>query len=185
MEIPVRAGIAWKTGGRLRIGVTVGPIRFSAHGVLRYIAGTGLLASLTHDRSGRQSELSLSGRLAGVSARLSGLSSLSRAFGYLFRHTSPYRLTAHIHLSLTDAAHTASLCGILRSSLNALHAVRPALPLDASVTADFRSMQTQLDLCGILSCRLGHIMAAALIGGRDYLSGRIRSWITDNRSKAS
>lgn len=185
MMLPVRAGLAWKSGTPLRVGITVGPFRFSAHGGVKYAVGTGLSASLTHDRSGKTRELSLLNRLTDSAAIKNGLESLSGALHYLFRHVSPWKLRAHCHLSLSNAAHTAFLCGMLTGCLSLLRSARPALPLDASVSADFRSMRTHLDFCGILSCRLGHIMAAALIWSRDYLSRRIQTWITSSRSKAS
>ncbi len=174
MATPVRAGIAWKSGGKLRIGFTVGPFRFSAHGDVKYTVGTGLAASLTHDRSGNVRELSLMNRMADAASLKTQLHTTSRALKYLFRHVRPWRLRALIHLSLPDAAMTAFLYGFLNSGLKAFRAIRPGLPLQTSVTTDFRSMKTQFDLCGILSCRLGHIMAAALIWLRDYLFRRIQ-----------
>ena len=95
------------------------------------------------------------------------------------------KLRAICRLSLPNAAHTAFLYGVFLSCLSVLRALRPGLPLNASVAADFRSMHTQLDFCGILSCRLGHIMAAGLIWCRDYLTRRLHTWITNSRSKAS
>ena len=183
--LPVRAGLAWKTGQSVRVGITVGPFRFTAHGDVKYAVGTGLVASLTHDRSGKTRQLSLFDRMADTAALKSSLSAFSGAAKYLLRHVSPWKLRARCHMSLSNAAHTAFLWGLLQTSLSALHSVRPGLPLTASVSADFRSMRTQLDFCGILSCRLGHIMAAALIWSRDYLTRRIQQWITNCRSKAS
>ena len=185
MMLPVRAGLAWKTGQPVRVGMTIGPFRFSAHGSIKYAAGTGLLASLTHDKSGRTHELSLLRQMADTAALKTSLEAVSGALKYLFRHVSPWKLRAICHLSLPNAAHTAFLYGVLLSCLSVLRALRPGLPLNTSVAADFRSMHTQLDFCGILSCRLGHIMAAGLIWCRDYLSRRIHSWTTDSRSKAS
>ncbi len=183
--LPVRGGLAWKSGQPVRVGITIGPFRFSAHGSMKYAVGTGLAASFTHDRSGRIHEISLLQSMADSAAIKSSLTALSGAFSYLFRHVTPWKLRAFCHISLSNAAHTALLYGILQNSLSVLRALRPSLPLNASVTADFRSMNTQLDFCGILSCRLGHIMAAGLIWCRDYLSRRIHTWITNSRSKAS
>lgn len=183
--LPVRAGAAWKNGQPLRVGVTVGPFRFSAHGSMKYTVGTGLIASLTHDKSGKSHELSLMTRMADAAAFTSDLAALSRAMKYLFRHVNPHLLKVRVRLSLPDAAYTAFLSGALHTFLSAVRAVRPSLPLTASVSADFRSMQSQFDLCGILSCRFGHIMAAAAIWCRDYLSRRFNQWRTSSRSKAS
>ena len=185
MMLPVRAGLAWRTGQSVRVGITVGPFRFTARGDVKYAAGAGLVASLTHDLSGKTRQLSLFDRMADAAALKSSLSAFSGAAKYLLRHVSPWKLRARCHLSLPNAAHTALLWGTLRALLSSLHAAHPSLPLTASVSADFRSMHTQLDFCGILSCRLGHIMAAGLIALRDYLSGRIHTWITNSRSKAS
>lgn len=183
--LPVRAGLAWKSGQPVRVGVTIGPIRFSTHGEIKYAAGAGLIASLTHDRSGKVRQFGLLQKMADSAALASSLSALSGALQYLFRHVSPWKLRARCHLSCPNAAHTALLYGALRSGFSVLRAARPDLPLSASISADFRSMRTQLDFCGILSCRLGHIMAAALIWSRDFLTRRIQAWITNSRSKAS
>lgn len=185
MMLPVRFGALWKTGGRLKIGLTIGLIRFSAHGSIKYLPGSGFTVSLDGERSGRTREFSLTGRPPPSPAAKDGRAALSQTLKYLRRRISPRCLKAFVHLSLPDAAQTAFWCGILRSSLSAVRAARPSLPLSASVTADFRSMHTRLYLCGILSCRLGHIMAAGLIWCREYLSRRIHSWTTDSRSKAS
>ena len=185
MMLPVRAGLAWRTGQPARVGITVGPFRFTAHGDVKYAVGTGLIASLTHDRSGKTRQLSLFDRMADTAALKSSLSALSGATRYLLRHVSLWKLRARCHFSLHSAAHTALLWGSLQTLLSLLHSLKIFLPLDASVSADFRSMHTQLDFCGILSCRLGHIMAAALIWSRDYLTRRIQQWITNSRLKAS
>ena len=184
MCMPVRAGAAWKKGGGLKMGVTVGPFRFSARGDMKYVVGSGLVASLTHDQSGRIREISLLRGAADGAASASRPAALSRALKYLFRHIRPWKLRARIHLSLPDAAQNALLGGLLKTAFSTLRAMRPDLPLTASVTLDFRSAGVQAELLGILSCRLGHIMAAGLIWCRDYLSGRLHTW-TSNRSKAS
>lgn len=184
MALPVRAGAAWRTGQPLRIGVTIGPFRFSAQGGMKYVVGSGLIASLTQDKSGKTRELSLLRNMADTAALSTSIASVSRALKYLYRHVRPHRLKAYVHFSLTDAAATAFLYGTVDSALSAVRAIKPGLPLNARVSADFRSGHTQADLCGILSCRFGHIMAAALIWGRDYLARRLHTWI-NSRSKAS
>lgn len=180
--VPVRAGAAWRSGGRLRVGITIGPFRFSAHGDLKYAVGSGLAASFTHDASGRVHEMSL---LRDAAARSTQTAALSGALKYLFRHVRPWKLKARMHISLQDAAATAVTTGLLRSALSAVRAARPGLPLDVSITSDFRSAGMKIDLLGILSCRLGHIMAAGLIWCRDYLIRRLHTWTSSNRSKAS
>ncbi len=182
--LPVRAGAAWRTGSELRVGITIGGLRFSAHGGIKYAVGAGLAASLTHDRSGKVHSFNLIQSAAERAARRNELEALSQALKYLFRHVQPWRLRADVHLSLPDASHTAFVCGALRTVLNTLHTVRPSLPLNSSISADFHSGRTQIALCGILSCRFGHIMAAALIFCRNYLTRRIHTW-TGSQSKAS
>ncbi len=182
--LPVRAGAAWRTGSEMRVGITIGGLRFSAHCGIKYSVGAGLAASLTHDRSGKIRSFNLIQSAAERAAHRDQIEALSGALKYLLRHVQPWRLRADIHLSLPDASHTAFLCGALRTLLNSLSSVRPSLPLSGSVSADFHSGHTQIALCGILSCRFGHIMAAALIWCRDYLSRRIRTWIS-SQSKAS
>jgi len=184
LATPVRVGIAWKTGGKARFGLSVGPFRMSAHGGLVYVPGTGLIADLKHDRSGKKRELRLSAAAFDPASFSPRLAALRSALRYLLSHAHVHRLKAVMHISLPDAARTALIYGFFDSSLRALRAVRPGLPLTASVTADFRSGRTRFDLCGILSFRLGHIMAAGLIALRDYLSGRIHTWTTSSRSKA-
>lgn len=185
LAVPVRAGAVWQSGQPLRMGVTVGGLRFTAHGSMKYAGGAGLVASMTHDRSGKTRELSLMRSLADTAALTNAVPSVSRAMKYLFRHVTPVDLRVRAHLSLPDADRTALLYGALNAVLSVLRSLRPGLPLQAAVTADFRSGHTRLYFFGILSCRLGHIMAAALLWLRDYLTGRIHTWITDNRLKAS
>lgn len=184
MMLPVRAGAAWRTGSELRMGITVGWLKFSARGGIKYSVGAGLAASLTHDRSGRVHTFELMQSSIDSAALKSQFSLAAPALRYLLGHVQVHRLRASVHLSLPNAAHTALLYGFLRTALNTLHAVRPSLPLSQSVSADFRSGHTQIELYGILSCRFGHIMAAALIFCRNYLSRRIHSW-TSSQSKAS
>lgn len=184
MALPVRAGAAWRTGQQLRIGMTVGPFRFSAQGGMKYVVGSGLIASLTQDGSGKTRELSLLRNMADTAALSTSIASVSRALKYLYRHVRLHRMKAYVHFSFSDAAATAFLYGITDSALSVLRAVSPSLPLNARVSADFRTGRTQANLCGILSCRFGHIMAAALIWGRDYLARRLHTWIS-SRSKAS
>ena len=182
---PVRAGAAWRTGQPVRMGVTIGPFRFTAHGEMKYVIGAGLIASMTHDTSGKQRELSLMRSSADSAALISSIAALSRPLKYLFRHVKPWRLQVHVRFAFPGADRTALMWGFSKALLSALRAARPDLPLSASVSADFRSGHTQADLCGILSCRLGHIMAAGLIWCRDYLCRRFHTWTQDNPSKAS
>ena len=182
--LPVRAGIAWKNGEPLRAGITVGGFKFSAHGGIKYAAEGGLIASLTHDRSGRVHFFRLIESAAGRAARKKRLESMSGALKYLFRHVQPHQLRLSAHLSLSDASRTAVLYGILRTTANMLHAARAELPFKSSISADFHSGHTQIAFLGILSCRFGHIMAAALIFCRDDLVRRIQTW-TSSQSKAS
>ncbi len=182
--LPVRAGIAWRTGEPLRVGITIGGLRFSAHGGIKYGVGAGLIASLTHDRSGRIHSFNLLQSAAERAARRNRFEAMSRALKYLFRRVQIQQIRSSAHLSLPDASHTAFLYGMLRAAFSTLHAVRPSLPLTASVSADFHSGHTQAAFLGILSCRFGHIMAAAVIFCRDYLARRIHTW-TSSQSKAS
>lgn len=181
LAMPVRAGLAWRSGEAVRIGIAIGPLRFSARGGLVYLSGIGPVASLTHGRSGKKRELPLFNRSSDAAA----LSALASAGRYLLARTHPHRLRAIVRVSLSDAAQTALIYGALDTCLRTLRAVQPRLPLTASITADFYSGRTQFDLCGILSCRFGHIMVAGLIALRDYLSGRFHTWTANSRSKAS
>lgn len=184
LALPVRFGAAWRSGHPLRIGLTVGPARFSAMAGVQYVAGSGLTAHLTRDGSGKTRELHFFQGMPDAAALPQSVKAVSRALRYLRRHVKPHRLRARVHLSLPDAAATAFLFGMLNSALSAVHAARPALPLSAFISADFRSGRTQADFCGILSCRLGHIMAAALIWGQDSLARRLQLW-RNSRLKAS
>lgn len=185
MMLPVRAGAAWKSGGPLRLGITIGPMRFTARAEIRHEANSGPIARMTGDRSGRVHTLPLLQQPPDRDALRSGLQSCSAAAKYLLRRIRPWKIRAHCRLALPNAAHTALLYGLFTSILFALRSARPSLPLEASVSADFRSLNTQLDFYGILSCRLGHIMAAALILSRDQLARRIHTWTTSSRLKAS
>lgn len=185
MALPVRGGIAWRSGHPFRLGVTIGPFRFSSHGNMNRDANTEFTASIVHDRTGKVREFRLTSAMTAHTAFTDGLPALFHAFKYLLHHTRPWRLHARIHFSLSSADKTALLYGLTSNVFSFLRALRRDLPLTASVTADFHSGHTQADLCGILSCRLGHIIIAALIGGQEYLCRRIHTWIINSPSKAS
>lgn len=184
MAFPVRVGAAWRSGEKLKVGLVLGPLRFSAHGGVQFMPDGRRIASFTRERSGKTRELNLSDRSLSPSALSAGLFSAFRAARYLLAHITPRRMKIFVRFSFPDAAKTALIYGAFDGALSALRAIRPTLPLNACIRADFRSDRTRADLCGIFSCRLGHIMAATLLWGCDYLARRLHSWI-DSRLKAS
>jgi len=183
--LPVRAGALWKNGFPLRVGVMIGPFRFSAQADLKYTEENGPIASLPQDRSRKNRQLSLLRRAAGQTSSKNRMPHSSRAVKYLFSRLQAEQIRIYLHFALSDAARSAFLYGASNALLSALRAVYPSLPLNASVSVDFGSGKTQLVFSGILSCRLGHIILAGLIWLRDFLAWRIQAWTTSSPSKAS
>lgn len=70
-----------------------------------------------------------------------------------------------------DAALTALICGGI-SALSCMAAKHASLKLIPDFCADC----LQIDLTGMISMRIGHIMTAALLGAFQYGSRRFKAW---------
>ncbi len=184
MMLPVQAGAAWRSGHEARMGITLGPARFSAHiGFQRPADGPPLLV-ITQDRSGKRREIRLFQGASRPRIPAEIQEALPGAVWFLLRRIRLRRLRAHLLIASNDAAKTALLYGSAQNAFSLMRLLRPDRPWDLRASVNFTASGTQADLCGILSCRLGHIMAAAFVFGRDYLLRRIHTW-KSNRSKAS
>ena len=185
MALPVRAGAAWRTHEDLRLGIMIGIFRISVRIRLNYVPAKGFILTLIRREHARIHEFNLSDMWAKRDHKPKHLIPISRGMGYLRTHIHPHHLNIYLHFSQSDAAQNAFLYGICDTILSTWHAICPALPLNASVGADFRAEGTQIDFSGILQCRLGHIITAGLIVLRDFLIRRFHTWTTSNPSKAS
>ena len=183
--LPVRIGAAWRTGDTLRVGLTIGLFRLAGRIRIQYENGQGLTVSFWREGHERVRRFTLTDAAPRRSLIRDSFKNSENARKYLLSHLHSRRLMAHIHLSMPNAAHNALLWGLCDNLLRTLRQVRPSLPLDASVSADFHASGSQIALLGILSCRLGHIMTAGLILLRDSLCRRLHTWTTDSPSKAS
>ena len=173
---PVRVGFVKRPGEALRVGLSVGPVRRQA--------------ALSLAFSGRAPALRLA---SGRSERLipivrkrkpeTDIKPFKRAALYLLKRFHADRLDVLVNVDTGDAAGTAILAALVSASLDALAAVKPHLPLRRQVSCSF-AQAGAVSAAGIFSARLGHIMLAALIAGRDCLFGRIRTW-TSTPSKTS
>ncbi len=102
---------------------------------------------------------------------------------YLFKHTHLERISLQGVVSTADAASTALLAGLGSMLHNA------CLPLGGAVQLrlqpDFSAQGSDLELTGMISVRLGHIILAALIFALEYGKERYLKWKADIRLKAS
>ena len=183
--LPVRVGAAWRTGEELRVGITIGALRFSGRVRLSYERERGLSILFRREGQERIRSFTVSTDAQRRSAFRSHWENSRQARSYLLSRLHSRRLMIHIHFSMQDAARNALLYGLFDVLLRTLRQVRPSLASEASVSADFHASGSQTAFLGILSCRLGHIMAAGLIWLRDSLSRRLHTWTTDSPSKAS
>ena len=96
-----------------------------------------------------------------------------RALCYLARRVHLDQLRLEGRLSLSDAAHTALAYGCLRGAAGALAPVMDPRSLRFDLQPDFSAGPGCAGFSCIVSLRLGHIIAAALIGAWYYLARRI------------
>ena len=109
---------------------------------------------------------------------------LLRAARLLLSGVSAERLALDVSLHLTDAAATATVCGLIQGALACLKAACPGLPLTARVSADFTGPHSRIRAGGILSLRVGHIIRAGGSLLLDSIAGRLQA-LTNTRLKAS
>lgn len=101
-------------------------------------------------------------------------------------------LLGHVHLDglrlsgrfgSDDAALTALVCGGMTVLGNALRCAS-GREVRLDLTPDFSASALRAELSGMISVRVGHIMLAALLGGFQYGTRRLKAW-TSTPLKAS
>ena len=175
ISLPIRVGFLKTPGAGLRVGLAVGPA--GRQGSLSLARSEGRLALRLASPGGD--------RLIPLGRRQKGPASLAlrKALRVLLRRLRVERLEARFLINAGDAQTTVLLAALLGTALETLRAVKPGLPLRASVQCAF-SGPGEARLMGIFSVRAGHIMFAALLFGREYCFGRLRAW-TNTLSKTS
>jgi len=93
---------------------------------------------------------------------------------YLLRHARLEKLHARGRVSTGDAARTALICGCANALEAALSPFAAAEAVQLRLEPDFSAGHSDVQLCGMISVRLGHIICAALIGAYQYASRRIK-----------
>lgn len=90
---------------------------------------------------------------------------------YLAKRLQLDFIRANGSVCTADAAHTAMICGCAYAAESALE---PLLKkrLQLQLRPDFSAGSSDVQLCSMLTARLGHIICAALIGAWHYLNLR-------------
>jgi len=175
--LPLRAGFLKLPGAPLRVGLALGPAR--RQWTLSAALSDGRPALRLASRGG----VRLIPFVGGKKLPKTVSAPLKRAARFLIGRLKAERLDAAIDVGLGDACAGAMLTALLNALLSALAAARPGLPLRRRVACAF-SGRGGARLMGIFSVRAGHIMLAALVFGRNYCIGRLRTW-TSIPSKTS
>lgn len=101
------------------------------------------------------------------------------AAGHLLRHMSAEEASFSLRLGFSDAAKTALVCGAAQAAVQALR--QSKLPnLRTSVCPVFEKSEFRLKVGGILSIRLGHIISAVTLMGKDAIVRRITDGTASN-----
>ena len=166
--LTVRVGFLKVPGGKTRVGLAAGPLRRQwTLSLARAEEGIALRLQSTAGE-----------RLLPLKKRGKGQVSmpLRKALRFLLRQVRAERLEARVRVNAGDAKNTVLLAAVMSGAMAAFQAARPRLPLRWQVGCAF-SEPGEARLMGIFSVRVGHIMLAALLFGREYGFGRIRAWI--------
>jgi len=147
---------------RLRIGAN----RFFGIGVSAFEPRFALRHS--------QSPLNPGGKTPGFLKNLSWPDAL-RAARYAASHLRIDRIHLEGTFGSDDAALTALVCGGAMSIGNALRCAT-GREIFFRLRPDFSGGSLRVELAGMISVRVGHIMLAALLGAYQYGSRRLKEW---------
>ena len=165
--LPVRFGLLKSPGG-LTLGLLIGPFRAQKRlSLAQCDAGPALCL----DSPGHHRILPLLPMLKTDPRAQPGFRPALSAAKYLLGQIRPDRINLDLTIDTGDACRTVLAAAAVSSALNALTAVRPGLPVSGRLRCSF-NRKGELHALGIFSCRVGHIMLAALIFGREYLIRR-------------
>lgn len=107
-----------------------------------------------------------------------------RAAKFLVRRVRVDEIELDGRFGAEDAALTALLCGGVSALGNGLRCAT-GRPIRLSLSPDFSGGSLHGELTGMISVRLGHIIAAALLGAYQYVTGRFTTPWTSTPLKAS
>lgn len=155
-NVPVRVALSLEIGSNSRLTVGVG--LFRRDWMLRSVF------YLSPD--------AIQGRIRKYKGARSKLS-LGSGLRYLLKRTNPERMWVKMRLGTNDAAHTAVWCGLAEA---AARGVAPFWRRGTviHIVPEYREARLTLSLGGILSYKLGHIMAAVVFILTKTIKGRIR-----------
>lgn len=103
---------------------------------------------------------------------------------YLLRHIRPESFCASGAVAARDAAATALLYGSIHTFGGMIAPIFAPGHFKIDLRPDFSGQASTLELCGMFSLRIGHIILAALIAAFHYANGRLTQW-KNTRSKTS
>ena len=182
LSLDVEAELAVHRAVRARMRVALGGVGLTLHIELRRQDG-GLVVAIRRAGGGREHVRALGGG-GGAPEQLKP--ALRTGARRLMRDVRVERLGLSARLGAGDAAMSALLCGvvgILASGLCAVANVRPEL----DVQPDFELVEFSMDVRGMFSARIGHIIGAGLAGIAEYFKGAFDRWKTQlalTRSRA-
>lgn len=158
--LPVKAGLLKKANTPLRLGFVCGFVRTQTEVCFSLQNGApGLECRFRHHTR----FYPLTGQKNVPALPLKG------ALHFLKRRLHIDRLDIRAALSSGDAAQTVLAVALINIAAESVHAFLPACPLRCRIDCAF-SRPASFDGLGIVSCRLGDIMLAALLIGRDSLT---------------
>lgn len=161
--LPVRGGLLKRTKRPLRLGIVCGFVRIQTEVCFAIQGGSpGLELRFRHHT--RFYPLTGQGQPPALPVK--------NALRFLKRRLHIDRLDISAVLSLGDAAQSVLAAAILGIAAENVRAFFPACPLHCRIKCVF-SPPSAFDGLGIVSCRLGDIMLAALFIGRDSLIKRM------------
>lgn len=128
----------------------------------------------------------LGGHTSGIFKKLNtpdAVRSGLRTLRYAAKHIRMERICLDGRFGSHDAALTALVCGSATALGNAL-CCATGREIRFGLQPDFSDGSVRMELVGMISVRVGHIMLAALLGAFQYGSRRFKQW-TDTPLKAS
>lgn len=158
--IPIHVAVYLRLGANAGFGLGVSPFeaRFALQRALHQQSGGGKFPHFWKKISWKDA---LSGAL--------------RALRYASSHVRIERIRLNGTFASDDAALTALVCGGATALGGALGCAL-GREVRFNLQPDFSGGPMRVDLTGMISMRVGHIMLAALLGALQYGSRRLKEW---------
>lgn len=112
------------------------------------------------------------------------LQAARRGAQYLVKHMHFEQFRASGVVCTSDAAHTAMICGFANSIGETLRPMVRCGEISIRLDPEFSGKDSRVEICGMISLRLGHIIFAAILAIMEYGNGRMHQW-TSTRLKTS